>query len=220
MCRVAKTPPQQLGRPFTTWSLSKLVEYLAEHKHIKISAESVRQILRAAGIRWQATKTWKASKDPEFTAKMTRVLGLYDDPPADGRVICVDEFGPLNLQPRPGRGWFPVARPARLRATFNRNGGVRHMFAALDLATGQMFYRFRDRKRWREFLGFLKQLRDRYPTGKLYGVTGASGEATRRLRLSTGRLVVRVTCVVCDNFSPRQEGRSPAGRRLVNGANG
>jgi transposase len=49
VCRVAKTPPQQLGRPFTTWSLSKLVEYLAEHKHIKVSAESVRQILRQAG---------------------------------------------------------------------------------------------------------------------------------------------------------------------------
>src|SRR5215216_1702308 len=85
VCRVAKTPPQQLGRPFTTWSLSKLVEYLAEHKSIRISTESVRQILRDAGVSWQATKTWKASKDPEFAAKMARVLNLYDDPPADGR---------------------------------------------------------------------------------------------------------------------------------------
>ena len=51
VCRVAKTPPQQLGRPFTTWSLSKLVEYLTEYKSIAISTESVRQILRAAGIR-------------------------------------------------------------------------------------------------------------------------------------------------------------------------
>lgn len=64
ICRVAKTPPQRVGRPFTTWSLSKLVEYLAEHKRITISAESVRTILRAAGVSWQATKTWKASKDP------------------------------------------------------------------------------------------------------------------------------------------------------------
>ncbi|WIY05525.1 hypothetical protein QRX60_17350 [Amycolatopsis mongoliensis] len=94
---------------------------------------------------WQATKTWKVSKDPDFIAKKTRILDLYDHPPADGRVICVDEFGPLNLQPRPGRGWFPRGRPARLRATYTRTGGVRHMFAALDLATGQMFYRFRDR---------------------------------------------------------------------------
>jgi len=93
--------------------------------------------------------------------KMARILELYDHPPADGRVICVDEFGPLNLQPRPGRGWFPVRRAGRLRATFNRTGGVRHMFAALDLASGQMFYRFRDRKRWQEFGAFLKQVRAR-----------------------------------------------------------
>src|SRR5215217_6351311 len=81
VCRVAKTPPQQLGRPFTTWSLSKLVEYLAEHKSIRISTESVRQILHQAGIRWQATKSWKASKDPEFAAKMARVFLMNGDPP-------------------------------------------------------------------------------------------------------------------------------------------
>jgi hypothetical protein len=145
----------------------------------------VRQILRKAGIRWQAIKTWKASKDPDFAAKMTRVLDLYDHPPADGRVICADEFGPLNLQPRPGRGWFPARRPARLRATFNRTGGVQHMFAALDLATGQMFYRFRDRKRWTEFLALLKQLRDRFPAGKLTSCVTTTGR-TRRPRSSTG----------------------------------
>ena len=60
VCRVAKNPPQQLAPPFTTWSLSKLVEYLAEHKNIRISTESVRQILRAAGVRWQAAKTRQA----------------------------------------------------------------------------------------------------------------------------------------------------------------
>lgn len=90
VCRVAKTPPQRLGRPVTTWSLVKLADYLAESARIQISAESVRQILRAAGISWQATKTWKASRDPDFASKMARILALYDRPPADGRVICVD----------------------------------------------------------------------------------------------------------------------------------
>jgi transposase len=99
----------------------------------------------------------------------------------DGRVICVDEFGPLNLQPRRGRGWYPTRRPARQRATYNRTGGVRHMFAALDLASGQMFYRFRDRKRCQEFLAFLRQLRARFPARRLY--------------------------VVCDNFSPHGKDR-------------
>ena len=53
------------------------------------------------------------------------------------------------------------------------------MFAALDLATGQMFFRFRDRKRWTEFLAFLKRIRASFPAGKLY--------------------------IVCDNFSPHKE---------------
>jgi hypothetical protein len=48
----------------------------------------------------QTTTTWKSSTDPHFIAKMRRVLELYDHRPADGRVICVDEFGPLNLMPR------------------------------------------------------------------------------------------------------------------------
>jgi transposase len=176
---VAKTSPQQLGRPFTTWSLSKLVEHLGEYHRVVISTETVRVILREAGIRWQATKTWKGSRDPDFTPKMARILDLYDNPPADGRVICVDEFGPLNLMPRPGRGWFRKGQPARQRATYTRTAGVRHMFGALDLASGQMVYRFRDRKRWQEFLGFLRQLRTRFPTGRLY--------------------------VVCDNFSPHKK---------------
>jgi transposase len=183
MCRVARTPPQQAGLPFTTWSLTKLVEHLRERHRIVASTETVRQVLREAGVRWQATKTWKASRDPEFTAKMTRILALYDQAgagqiPDGGRVICVDEFGSLNLQPRPAQGWFPSRRPARQRATYHRTGGVRHLLAALDLASGQMFYRFRDRKRWQEFAAFLRQIRARFPTGRLF--------------------------VVCDNFSPHR----------------
>lgn len=179
IARAAQCDPARLGLPFTCWSLTKLRDYLGSHEKITVSRETIRIVLAEAGISWQNTKTWKHSKDPEFTAKKNRILALYDNPPADGRVICVDEFGPLNLQPRPGRGWFPRARPRRLRATYHRTGGVRQMFAALDLGSGQMFYRFRDRKRWTEFGDFLRQLRRRFPDGKLY--------------------------IVCDNYSPHKK---------------
>jgi transposase len=189
VCQTAKTVPHQLRLPFTTWSLTKLAGYLREYYRIAMSAETVRVILRDAGIIGQASRTWKGSRDPDFATKKSRILKLYDqaadDQAADGRVpdggrvICVDEFGALNLQPRPGRGWFPRGQPARRRATYTRTAGVRHMFAALDLASGQMFYRFRDCKRWTEFLGFLRQLRVRFPTGRL--------------------------CIVSDNFSPHRK---------------
>ncbi|WP_280238173.1 IS630 family transposase [Nocardia abscessus] len=159
---IARCCPLDLGWPFSVWSLSKLREVLLSNGIAEVSRETLRKILK------QTTKTWKAGTDPEFTAKMNRVLDLYDHPPTDGRVVCVDEFGPLNLQPRTGRGWFPRRTPKRLAATYRRTQGVRHLLGALDLATGMIHYRIRDRKRWQEFLSLLKSLRARWPGQKLY----------------------------------------------------
>ncbi|WP_345341477.1 hypothetical protein [Rhodococcus olei] len=77
-----------------------------------ISRETLCRILRDGKVTWQATTTWKASTDPDLLTKMQAILDLYDRPPADGRVICVDEFGPLNLQPRKGKCWRPATHPA------------------------------------------------------------------------------------------------------------
>lgn len=98
---------------------------------------------------------------------MHRILALYHFPPTDGRVVCVDESGPLNLMPRKGKAWRPHRSPRRLRATCNRYDGVMHMLAVLDLATGKMYYRIRPRKRWCGFLSLLKSLRIRRPGEKL-----------------------------------------------------
>ena len=85
---------------------------------------------------------------------------------------CVDEFGPLNLQPRKGKSWRLATHPARLRATYHRYDGVMHMLAALDLSSGRMYYRIRSRRRAGEFLDLLKMLRARLPGEKLYVVRG------------------------------------------------
>ncbi len=169
ICRIALTRPRSLGKPFTCWSIAKLHDYLVETRVIPgdVSRESVRRLLRQRRISFQHTKTWKESSDPDFDAKKDRILDLYDHPPADGRVLCFDEFGPLNLQPRAGMGWYPRRRPARLRATYTRTAGVRQMLAALDLTSGQILYRIRRRKRWQELLAFLKMLRARYPDQRL-----------------------------------------------------
>jgi hypothetical protein len=165
---MAKTDPHALGLPFSSWSLVKLTAHLAREKTTSVGREAIRRILRAENVTFQTTTTWKPSNDPDFVTKMNRVLDLYDHPPADGRVICYDEFGPLNLMARKGKAWRPAGKPARLRATYTRTHGVRHMLAALDLATGRMMNRIRDRKRWREFLDLLKLLRRAYPGQRLY----------------------------------------------------
>lgn len=68
-----------------------------------------------------------------------------DDPTV---VICMDEFGPLNLQPHPGKQWAPIAagkgdtespRRRRMRATCTRPNGVRHLMAGYDLSTNRLY---------------------------------------------------------------------------------
>jgi transposase len=154
------------------WSLAKLRAYLIEQGVVThISLEWLRTLLRRQDVRWRRTKTWKESKDPQFAAKYRAIRRLYAKRPRNGRRICVDEFGPLNLQPRhgtcmKGRG----KRVQRHRATYNRKGGVRHFLAAYDLETDRLVGVFRKQKTWVEFLAFLKWLRSRYPSGQVLHV--------------------------------------------------
>lgn len=143
--RIALSRPVDHGLPFSTWSLSKLAEFLvAEGVVDDISHEGLRDRLRKEGVSFQVIKTFKQSNDPDYEAKKNRVLELYDM--ADGKaargegdptvVICMDEFGPLNLLPRPGKQWAPAVsskdkgstdspRRRRRRATYKRTQGVR-----------------------------------------------------------------------------------------------
>ena len=94
-------------------------------------------------------KTWKESNDPDFEAKKNRIElyaiadGRAQPGPGDPTVVsCMDEFGPLNLQPHPGKHWAAVSGKhtdpnrtprRRIRATYTRPNGVRHLMAGYDL---------------------------------------------------------------------------------------
>src|SRR5438477_2674389 len=76
--KVALSRPMDHDLPFSTWSLTKLAEFLvAEGVVDDISHEGLRRVLREEGVGFQRLKTWKASNDPDFAAKQQRVLELY-----------------------------------------------------------------------------------------------------------------------------------------------
>ncbi|MFF9041425.1 IS630 family transposase [Streptomyces sp. NPDC014892] len=193
--KIAKSRPAEHGLPFSTWSLAKPADFLvAEGVVDDISHEGLRILLREEGVSFQRLKTWKTSRDPDYAAKKARVEHLYAI--ADGEAIaedgepeavfCMDEFGPPNLMPHPGRQWAerggrhkdPDRQPRRRRqATYNRYGGVRHLFAALDLGKDKLYGHIKPLKRRTQFLEFCRYLRTLYPP------------------------TVRIA-IVCDNFSP------------------
>ena len=109
--KIALSRPGDHGLAFSTWSLSKLAWFLvAEGVVDDISHEGLRVLLREEGVSFQVIKTFKASNDPDFEAKKNRIVELYEiadgiaepGPGDPSVVICMDEFGPLNLQPASG----------------------------------------------------------------------------------------------------------------------
>jgi transposase len=181
--KIALSRPADHGLPFSTWSLAKLAEFLvAEGVVDDISHEGLRALLGNEEVSFQAIKTFKQSNDPDYEAKKNRVLELYDI--AEGKakpgpgdptvVLSMDEFGPLNLLPRPGRQWAPVARSTskasvssprrrRRRATYRRTQGVRHLLAALDLNQDKLYGHVKANKNRSTFLAFCRYLRSLYP---------------------------------------------------------
>ncbi len=147
------------------WSLPKLRQYLIEQNTVaNISIRWLAEILRRYQVRLRRTKTWKESTDPLFVQKYRAIRRLYRQRPANGRRLCIDEFGPLNLQPRHGHCYQgPGQRIARLRATYNRRLGIRHFLAFYDLETNRLYGRFTKRKTGKVFLSFLRWVRSRYP---------------------------------------------------------
>jgi transposase len=186
--KIALSRPQDHDLPFSTWSLSKLAEFLvAEGVVDDISHEGLRVLLREEGVSFQVIKTFKQSNDPDFEAKKNRILELYaiadgtveageDDPTV---IICVDEFGPLNLQPHPGKQWAPTAagkgdvdqpRRRRRRATYSRPHGVRHMMGAYDLNRDRLYGHIVTTKDRTAFLRFLRYIRSLYPPEVRIGI--------------------------------------------------
>jgi transposase len=178
--KIALGRPSDYGEPFSTWSLTKLADHLVRKGVVNdISHEGLRALLREEGVSFQALKTWKESNDPDFEAKKNRILELYDiadakAPPGRGDpdvVICFDEFGPLNLQPHPGRQWAErdakgaqrAGRRRRRRATFNRPHGIRHLLAAYDLGVDKLYGHVKVKKGRSEFLAFCRYIRTLYP---------------------------------------------------------
>lgn len=170
ICEIALSPPKELIG-MSVWSLPKLREYLIAQKIVpRISLEWLRQVLRRNKVKWRHTKTWKDSTDPQFWPKYRKIRRLYARRPKGGRRISIDEFGPLNLLPRHGKHYARTGHVDRLRATYSRKGGVRHMFGAYDLERDTLVGQFTQRKNWTTFLPFLKWLRRCYRSSEVLHV--------------------------------------------------
>lgn len=172
-------PPTQQPEDLRAQLLSKLDEeppsgyakwngrLLADALGVK--ADRVWAELRVLGISLQRRRSWCVSTDPEFTAKSADIIGLYLGPPENAVVLSLDEKPCIQALER-AQGWLkmPDGRSLTGFAHEYKRHGTTNLFAALNVATGQVAADCFPKKRRDEFLRFLDRLVAENPGKELH----------------------------------------------------
>jgi transposase len=72
MIHAVRRRPRSLGMPFSLWTLQRLADYMAESTGIRVTYETVRVHLKAAGIVLSRPQHTITSPDPEYALKKRR----------------------------------------------------------------------------------------------------------------------------------------------------
>ncbi len=164
-------PPESLrAQGVTHWSARRLAHWLARHRGIAVSHDSIAALWRRYCLQPHRSEGFKFSTDPELETKIRDVVGLYLDPPAGAVVVCVDEKSQIQALDRT-QPILPM-RPGQVeRQTYDyKRHGTTTLFAALEIATGKIVDACKPRHRHQEFLAFLKQVAAAYPRVQLHVV--------------------------------------------------
>ena len=128
------------------------------------SVHAVWRILRHEGICLQRQRSWCVSTAKEFAAKAADIVALYLNPPEKALVISVDEKPSIQALERK-TGYVETDNGKIVRAyksTYKRHGTL-NLFAALQVATGEIKTAMTTLKRREEFLEFMDQIVAEYP---------------------------------------------------------
>jgi len=173
-----KPPPKKLG--VTHWSSRLLADRLG------VGYATIARAWRAYGIKPWKAESFRFSTDPELVGKVTDIcglcLGVHESVPESAIVLCADEKSQIQALDRT----VPIlpmteGRIERRSHDYYRRG-TSTLFAALDIATGQVTAALKPRHRHQEFLAFLKQIERAYRD-----VAGEHGQAVE-LRLVMDKL--------------------------------
>jgi transposase len=136
----------------THWSTRTLAPVVG------VSPATVRRIWVSHGLKPHRVRQFKISEDPNFVEKLEDCAGLYIDPPEKAVVFCVDEKSQIQALDRTQPG-LPMkkGRAGTMTHDYKRNGTTT-LFAALNVATGDIIDECMPRHRHDEFLVFLKKI--------------------------------------------------------------
>jgi len=131
--------------------------------HTGVSKSTVQRWFELFGVQPHRQRSFRLSTDPFFVEKVRDIVGLYLNPPDKAVVLCVDEKSQIQALQR----HQPMLPMGLGHAQGVSHGYVRHgtttLFAALDIATGEVHAQCKRRHRHQDYLAFLRHIDENVP---------------------------------------------------------
>src|SRR5215213_9323613 len=123
-----------------------------------MSHTMIGRIWRTFGLQPHVTRSFKLSPDPQLVDKVRDVVGLYMNPPHNAVVFSFDEKSQIQALER-AQPILPMdlGQPERRTHNYIRNGTL-DLFAALNVATGEVIARCKAQHRAQDFVAFLGEI--------------------------------------------------------------
>jgi transposase len=123
-----------------------------------VSHTLVGRIWRTFRLQPHRTESFKISPDPQLVEKIRDVVGLYVAPPANAVVFSVDEKSQIQALQR-AQPILPMdfGQPERRTHNYVRHGTL-DLFAALNVAAGEVIARCTPQHRAQDFVAFLREI--------------------------------------------------------------
>jgi transposase len=136
----------------THWSTRRMAE------KVGMSHAMIGKIWRTFGLKPHVTHSFKMSPDPQLVDKVRDVVGLYMNPPTNAVVFSFDEKSQIQALQR-AQPILPmdIGQPERQTHNYIRHGTL-DLFAALNVATGEVIARCKQKHRAQDFVAFLREL--------------------------------------------------------------
>jgi transposase len=127
-------------------------------KEVGMSHATIGKIWRTFGLKPHITRSFKMSPDPQVVEKVRDVVGLYMNPPNNAVVFSFDEKSQIQALQR-AQPILPmdIGQPERRTHNYIRHGTL-DLFAALNVATGEVIARCKQKHRAQDFVNFLQEI--------------------------------------------------------------
>jgi transposase len=148
--------PDDTSTHWTTRSLAK---------RFGIGKDAIARVWADHNLKPWRVDNFKVSNDPRFEEKLVDVVGLYMNPPARAAVFSFDEKTQCQAMDRtqPSLPMVP-GRAGTMTHDYKRNGTT-DLFAAMNLATGQVLTHCHQGHTAKDVLTFFKQIDASVPKG-------------------------------------------------------